>query len=501
MSSNLSEAPQELYSKSDLIELCRVDFNFFSALALGDQIFESEFPPEYLTAFEMIKESALDLSKTDHKYVFGFPRGHAKTTVAKLIAAWILIFTEKRYILVGCSSEPKAESFIGDVYRVLTSPTFKKLFGDPSESAEKKSQGLKVFSYRGSKRIIQAVGANGDPRGVNIDFARPDVHICDDLQSRENAKSEAESSSLLEWYASTFMYTKSPKGLLHIYIGNTFPYPGSILPKLRENPDYISFIVGAILANGTALWEEVYPKEKLLNDLRSSIKLGKAEVFFSELMNDSKSLTAIGFDYSKIRPWDQDEFSVPAFGFVIIDPANKDPTSDDTAIGVMYYYDDLELPYFREVISEKLSPGETIRESLKLAYKHNIQAIFVENVAYQKSLLYWFNYICQMEGIEGFKFYPISPGAGAKNIRLANSLKRLQQGNIILHPDVEAEVLSQIAQLDLSSTKNKDDILDLIDYAFEIPLKFPGEISLAIRLLTEASAPARSYAPWENSPI
>lgn len=492
----------EAYSRSEVIEACRQDFNVFAALALGEGVFSEPFPDEYLMSFELIKDAAQLKDRSDHKFVFGFPRGHGKTTVAKLIAAWLFVFTDKQYILVACSSEPKAESFIGDVFRILTSPNIMALFGNPEADAEKKSQGLKVFKYRGFTRILHAVGANGDPRGVNINFRRPDVQICDDIQSRENAKSEAESKSLYEWYSSTFLYTKSPEGLLHVFIGNTFPYAGSILTKLRNNPDYISFVVGAILADGSAFWEAVHPKKKLLADLQSAINLGQQEVFFSELMNDAKSVTAIGFDYSRLPDWDQPDYSLPAHGFIIIDPAGKQKHSDDTAIGACYIYDSLEKPYFRSVVSEQMSPGETIFNALALAYELNIRTIFVEAVAYQRSLLYWFNFICEREGIHGFQFLPIHPRPAAKNVRIADSLRQIQGGEILLHPDVKAQVLNQIQQFDPTKTDNKDDILDLVDYMFEIPLKHAEEISLVLIDLSSAEGFVKALPPpWLNSPV
>lgn len=487
------------FKRAQIIELGRTDFNFFAALCLPEVI-TLEFPSEYIAAAEIFCEAGQDSSKADHNFVFGFPRGHAKTTWAKIATAWLFCYTDRQYALVAGSNEAKAQNFIGDVARILRSRNLTRLFGSYDEGAETDTKTLKVFKYRGKTRILQAVGANGDPRGANIDFARPDIHICDDLQSRDNAKSEVESKALLEWYLSTFYLTKSPSGLLHLYLGNTFPYEGCILSKLREHEDYISFIVGAILANGEALWPELNSKDKLIADFKRLIALGQAEIFLSELLNDKKSTAALGFDYSKIAVWDRLDSELPQSGFIMIDVANNKRDSDDTAIGAALIYDDLTKPYVRDIEAGKMSPLETIKAAMKMASRLNIQTIFIEDVAYQSSLAFWARFVCDQAGIAGFKFLPIPPRRMPKNVRIMDSIRSIQSGEIVLHPEISSLVESQISYFDPTITNNKDDILDLFDYFKEIPQRFPGEISLLLDPFL--ATPETQLVPeWENSPI
>lgn len=488
------------YRRQQIIKAAESDINFFAGLCLPE-VMTLDFPAEYEAISEILMEDAKAKNVDDHNYALGFPRGLAKTTWAKIISAWLFCYTDKQYTLVGCSTEPKAQSFIADVYGILNSPNLTQLFGSPQSESKKDTQTLKIFKYRGKTRILHAVGAKGDPRGVNIDFRRPDVHICDDLQSRENAKSPAESKALMEWYSSTFYYTKSHSGLLHIYIGNTFPYEGCILTHLRRNEFYTSFVVGAILANGEALWPELVSKEKILKDLKRAISIGQVETFLSEIMNDDKSLVALGFDYSKIPQWDKDPSYAPMSGYIMIDPAGDKKDSDDTAIGAAFIYDDISKPYFREVIADKFSPLETIKQAIKMALRHNIRAVFIESVAYQSSLAFWFKYVMDQVGIQGINAIPITPRPAPKNVRIMDSLRSIQTGDIVLHDEVSSIVQNQIATFDPSITNNKDDILDLLDYFKEIPQRFPTEISLLIDPLYYQSEESRILPAWENSPF
>ena len=140
---------------------------------------------------------------------------------------------------------------------------------------------------------------------------------------------------------------------------------------------------------------------------------------------------------------------------------------------------------------------------MKMAVKYNIRAIYIEAVAYQSSLLFWANYITTNYGIEGFEFNPIHPRKVPKNVRIMDSLRALQAGEIILHEEVRTIVTHQISSFDVTRTNNKDDILDLLDYMKEIPQKEPHKISLLVDALSIGTPVPSShdYNSWENSPI
>jgi hypothetical protein len=486
------------FNKEEIIQLCKQDINFFAALCLGD-IYKAEFPDEYKLVFELISSCGENVAREDFKFDIGFPRGHAKTTFMKVLLAWLLLFTHRKYALVACSNQGKANSFISDVIRMFEAPNVAAVFGRWNVDCEKDTLDLKIFKFHRKIMVLHAVGAGGDPRGYNVASSRPDIQICDDLQSRDNAKSEVESPALMEWYASTYMLTKSPDGMLHVYIGNMYPYEGCILAKLKTNPDYISFIVGAILADGHALWEEVYSKTRILADLQSAINLGETETFFSELMNDSNSVASLGFDYSKLRKWDKDDSMMADSGFIVVDPSGFGKNSDNTAIGAFLVYD--EIPHFRKCIATILDPKQMILKAVELAIEFNISTVFIEGVAYQKTASFWFNKIIQDEHIDGVRALPVQPRPGSKNVRISDSLRALQNNKIILHPDVISYVLSEIKSFDPTKSNNRDDVLDLLDYSMEIPVKFPYDINLILLDWSNNPVTTVQKADWELAPV
>jgi len=124
--------------------------------------------------------------------------------------------------------------------------------------------------------------------------------------------------------------------------------------------------------------------------------------------------------------------------------------------------------------SDRLSPGDTIREALKLALENNCRVIFVESNAYQYSLLYWFEFICAQLEIVGMHFEPIYSGINSKNARILSMFKQLSAHEVYLHDAVKPFVYPQITSFNALKRDNKDDCLDLLTYAPRVVAEYGG---------------------------
>jgi hypothetical protein len=356
----------------------------------------------------------------------------------------------------------KAENILADVIDMLNHPNIIRLFGNWRMGIEKDTQALYKFGFRGRNIILAAIGAGGSLRGMNLKNSRPDIMIFDDVQSKECSESLVQSDALARWLIGTAMKAKSPHGCLYIYAGNMFPGNNCILKQFKTNSSWIKFISGAILADGTALWPELHPIETLIAELDNDISMGRPEIFFSEVLNDTEAGINSKFDLSLLRPWKWTEHDLPQGKFIIIDPATGKTNHDATAIGYCEVYD--ETPALREIIEEVLSPGNTIRKALLLALRTGTRVIAVESTAYQSTLLYWFNHICEQLGLSGFHFVEIYGNQNSKNARIQAGLNSLMAGEIILHPQIRSVVATQIANWNPMKRDNVDGILDLIAY-------------------------------------
>lgn len=462
----MTEALQEVGTERDAaINAAKNNLNWLAALAIPE-IFQYPYPDMMLAIWQMFL-SAVDKKKGKDHLAIGIPRGFGKTILLKLYVLYLILFTDRRFILVVCNTQELAENFLSDVADMLASDNIIRLFGDYRLTLERDTLKQKKFSFRGRPIILAGVGAKTSLRGLNIKFVRPDVIIMDDMQSREEAESIIESVKSITWMIGTLLKAASPHRCLNVFVGNMYPFEGTILKKLKYNAAWISFICGAILEDGESIWPELKPVEELITELENDTALGHPEIFYSEVMNDEEAGTRSGIDISSVKGIPSRE--LPEFheaGFVTIDPSLGEKKSDDIAIGATLIYD--EKPVIRELVVGKFTPLETIREALKLALKYGLGAIIVESVAYQKSLIFWFNQVKEQLGIEGIDAYPILPGKVGKNSRIIAALKQLVAKDILLHEDVRNQVIYQITHWNPLKTTNKDDILDVVAYTYQI---------------------------------
>ncbi len=456
----LSTAAQEA------AELSRRDLNFLGMLAAPEE-FTYSFPPFYLALFSLLTSFA----KKVERYAIGIPRGFAKTTFIKLLCIWYILFSHKQFILIVGASEGLAVNTLSDICDLLGSPNIRKLFGNWQIAVEMDTQSMKVFHFRGRDIILRAIGAGTAVRGINRKNRRPDVIIMDDVQLRETSENKDLSDQLLKWILGTLMKARSNDNCTYIYVGNMYPQ-NCILEKLKNNSQWTSLIVGGILADGTSLWEDLRPIEELLSEYQSDSELGHADIFVSEVLNSTDIAAASGIDISKIP-------LLPAYydvadaegSFIIIDPSSGKKTSDDCTISHYSVCDGTAI--FDQLEHGTFSPLETIRAAIAMGIARNTRLIAVEGVAYQSTLLFWFEKYCEDEGISGFEFVELSPKGQAKNNRIKRGLLRLLSGEIYLHSDVRSVVLAQIMDWNPLKINNTDDIIDPIGYVEELMRDYP----------------------------
>lgn len=465
-------------SAQEVHQNAKESLDFLAALCMP-LIFKYYFPPVFLSVWQWLT-SYVQRTRDFSQLVLGLPRGFGKSTVVKLFIIYCILFTSKKFILIIAANAKLAENILADVIDMLEEPNIRKVFGDWKLGVETDTQALKKFGYRGRNITIAAVGSETSVRGLNLKNDRPDVMIMDDVQTRENAESAIQAESLERWIIGTLMKAKSPMGCLYLFIGNMYPTKHSILRKLKSNPKWTKFIAGGILADGTSLWEDLQPISQLINEFETDLAMGHPEIFYSEVLNDENASSNNLVDLSKLPEYPVQEHDIPSGNFIVIDPSNDKANSDAVSVGYFEVYE--TRPILMEVKEDRYSPGDTIREALKLALKHNCRLIAVESNAYQYSLLYWFNFICQQLGITGIECVALYSGSISKNSRILTMFKSLSAGEIFIAPTARTQVFLQIMQFNPLRRDNTDGILDLLTYAPHV-IEMYGEFIISMNVI------------------
>lgn len=481
-SQNQPERPDEevaeiAFSADQVHQAAKESLDFLAALALPT-IFRYFFPPTYLAVWDWLL-SYVHKERDFSQLALGLPRGFAKTTFIKVFILYCILFTKRKFILVCAETATKGENILADVIDMLNIMNIKTVFGDWRLGMEKDTQAIKKFGFRG--RDITLVAATvSTVRGLNLKNERPDIMIFEDIQSREMAESPVQSETLEREMIGTAMKAKSPHGCLFIFVGNMYPTKYSILRKLKKNPNWVKFIAGGILEGGISLWEELQPIAQLMKELANDLAAGHPEIFFSEVLNDENASMNNLIDLSKLPAYPFQEDDIAGGNFILIDPSTDKRDSDAVSIG--YFEMHNALPVLMDVVEGRFSPGDTIREALKFALTKNCRLVVIESNAYQYTLKYWFDFICQQMGIEGIEAVEIYSGSYSKVSRILAMIKSYAAGEFYIHPRATPAVHLQITQFNPLKRDNTDGLLDLCSYCTRVPEMY-GQYIVSINIL------------------
>lgn len=474
-------------SSSEIAQRMLHDLDFLS-LFMFPAMSTEKWPPLIHAVWALLVDSLMLLqpNKGEAKFAIGIPRGFAKTTLMKLYAILALTFTRHTFILIVGSVDDNAESILKDIISALDSPQYRALFGHWDAVKIMDRQDQKVF-YLGKKQIIlKAKGGRTSLRGLNTDNRRPDIILMDDMQNEENARSPVDSDGLLTWMISTLMPTRSDKGAIYLYIGNTYAHKGSIMQRLVTDPDWVSLTLGAILSDGTSLWPGVHPIEALLSSYRTAKRMGKEAEWLAQMMNAMEISRQRLVDLGRVSKGFVEVLGDPEsltvndvdYKFIVVDPASTRVNADDVAIvtGGQVRGN----PVLFEVSAGQRTPLATIKDALNMAMKHGTKVIFVEEVAYQETLLWWFNYVLEaMRVTDLFEIRPISPGSSSKLTRILHSFQQMDSYDLLVHPDAYIPWKNQLLTFDRLRTDNADDILDATHYVPIICSKYDSSLRAA----------------------
>ena len=441
---------------------------------------------------------ALLAERGSRRFAIGLPRGHGKSMVVKLLCLWAILFSKRKFILIVGSTDDLAANILADVWDLLHESNITSVFGSADFDVEKNTSDLKKFSFNGRNVILASIGFNGNIRGVNLKFVRPDIMIFDDAQSRECAMSPAESKKFQEKLYGTFLKLKAPTGCIFIYIGNMYKnvaHPKStadhplyccLLRNFKDDKFWTSFITGALLADGRALWEELIPREQLLEELEVDKAAGQEEEWFAEVQNDPECGSRNRIDFDSIVPIDYEQNPLEIDGAcIIIDPATDKPNADDQVATHVDFINGKPCVY--NVTVDNSSPKSFIQNTIAYCLRYQIPLICVEAVAYQHTLVFWFEETVKALHISGIQIMPLQPNK-KKNERIGEMFKASYQGEISYHSNCFPQVLAQAKAFDPAVKNNLDDILDTIAYITQVQLLYKHLVYRPITLAAETDS-------------
>jgi hypothetical protein len=248
---------------------------------------------------------------------------------------------------------------------------------------------------------------------------------------------------------------------------NTFdenPVYTCILRNLQLDNEWMSWVAGAILADGRPIWPEVRSLQSLLAELARDRKAGQEDVWWAEVQNDPSHKKKKVFKQDKVPFYPYTGMHQPIGSFFMIDPSLGHVASDSQIVSYFEVYDEFGV-VLRSVAKVQSHAPTLVAYVLQKCLEMKCYAVFAEGYGYQSSLIQWFDFIAKQLGITGIQFHAITRGTQAsKNSHIVSSFGDIYQGRLILHPQVKTLYVAQANEFKLESQKNKDDILDTGSY-------------------------------------
>ena len=449
-----------------------------SADADVDSIIKSlEMDTEFFIDFFLHEELVWDVPKF-HKDLFGkikdltikrlilaVPRDHAKTTLAKLGVVWYFLFSQYRFCVYLSNTAPFAKNACRDIMNFMKSDNFIKVFGHINIEKESETEGLWIFTLqlpggRSKRCILRASGAGNQMRGINVDNKRPEVAVIDDLEDRENVKTEHQQTAMIEWFMGTF-YKALAKNTKMMYLGNMVA-KNCLLEQLCASPNWTTFLYGCLVPDESgkmvSLWPDRWPLAELIEDFKEYQRLGLLHIWMAEMMN-RPGAGSKGFQAKQIKYDTLPVLDACTATFLTVDPAfTKNRTSDRTAI-VVHALRENRPPIIVDYVHEKLTEGEIFENALMLALRWNAWVWGVESVAAQRVLITLFKVLATQQLIIGLEVVGILGSNASKLARISAWVGLMEQDGYNV-PYGDLSITTQLLGYDKTTQNNDDDLID-----------------------------------------
>jgi phage terminase large subunit-like protein len=405
------------------------------------------------------------------RLVLASPRGFAKSTIVSVIyPIWLSLWGGAKDICIISASETLAVDWLRKIkFELCNNSLVREYFGE--QVSDKWSENH-IILRNGVN--IRARGAGGQIRGF-----RPDVIICDDLETDDSVRSEEQRKQLKDWLFKACLNTLVPEG--QFIIVGTIIHPLSVLADLLAMDNgwtkkkYMAYQDGVQTA-GHELWPLLWSHDRL----QARKKEIGSFAFSSEFMNSPISDETAPIKESQIRCWT--ELPKMFNAVIAVDPAYSEDDTADWKTACLILCDQAGNRFLAHYIRthDKIGEFQDAVINMWLRNRDKITAIGVPNSGVEKAFFESFLRKCQDR-----KYYPpvmelknafVQSGTGVsirnKTARVIAALQPLfEQGKYYIGADM-LEARDELMSIGVS---RHDDIVDCMTYAENLLQPYYGQ--------------------------
>lgn len=444
-----------------LREILRTDHELFIRFMLDD-LNITDVPPYQLEMFRLFTST----NPADSRVAVAMPRGHVKTTMVKVAAVYLFLYSDWDFILYCSGTKDLVTPYVLDVAQMMTTENFTSVYGETKFSVRQEGNGFYLFELGFNKKscILRGIGAGQRIRGLNIKNRRPQVVLADDIEDSDDTTTPKAHDKLKSWWFGPFIKALSPANNAVRVTGNLIARV-SLLQLLLESPLYKSKIFGCIRGNGQPLWPEMFPLEKLLAEYKDYQRNGEGHTWLAEMQNTPSPKGGAVCDISQILylPARLPQEVANNLGFITVDPAfTANAGSDAAAVTVSKFISDVQRWQTVEVSKARArNLGDLWHRIQHLADKWFVKAIGIEVAGVQVAIVEAIQNLAWVNARFDLTFFPLPTHNVAKRSRIKAWAQLLYKDNGLFALTEGDFVLTQeLAKYDPNTDVNDDNAID-----------------------------------------
>lgn len=354
------------------------------------------FPDVFFRPFDKAHDAIFELADDDSlKFVVVIgPRGCGKTKITQLAlpARRLLMRMTHYFVPIGASLDNEIVHTQNLKSALINSKQVAKLFGNIEGVSFAKTE-WETAPLRNKAGEITDLGSFVRPRGRGQEVRsiayheyRPDFVLMDDIQTREDAQNPVSCKETMEWiYADVMGCVDLGRNSWRIFaIGTNLSEMCSVV-QLAALKDWTSVTLSLCDKVTYASNFPNYVSDTGVKELISRYKnVDMFDVFCREYMNLNIPTEGAAFTKDCFQQYDEND---PEFvkrkgllyNAVIVDPAKtRTQSSADTAITGISFDSELRRLYFRDCVSEKLTPEQGYDAAIDMCIRIGARVLAVE---------------------------------------------------------------------------------------------------------------------------
>ena len=338
------------------------------------------------------------LSLPDRFVAIFAPMGFSKSTELKKFCVEEILNKKENFILYVSSSFSKSSDHLKAIISILQNNQLKRVF--KYEVVTCNTYEIELLFEDGFECKLEAVGQGADILGINFKGRRPGLILIDDLEEKEQARSQIRTDNLQDWLMTTLITRLPSLAVGRVRLIGTILTKTSLHYRILHNlidangqtpfRRWKVFKYGALDDQDQSIWEDRHPTDILLEE-RTASPRDFAANFMNEPMDEAYGLIKAGnLQYYNIAGFDYNQILE---SYAHFDLASTLKQQSDYFAGIVLGKAKDGKLYILDIVYTKVDAEQQAKIIIQIWQKWNtlgkLKKITIDAIAYQNTLKTW----------------------------------------------------------------------------------------------------------------